>query len=58
MARIPGTLSPLAPQGARPTFSQVARAKQVTVHKSIEVKDLQRELQQERSECFFFLHTD
>ena len=58
MARIPGTLSPLAPQGARPTFSQVARAKQVTVHKSIEVKDLQRELQQERSECFFFSHTD
>lgn len=48
VARMPGTLSPLAPQGVRPTFSQVARAKQVTVHKSIEVKDLQSELQQER----------
>ncbi|KAF8265297.1 hypothetical protein EI94DRAFT_1736236 [Lactarius quietus] len=37
--RMPGSLSPLAPQ--------VARAKQVTMHKTIEVKDSQRELQQE-----------
>jgi hypothetical protein len=50
-ARAPGSPSPLA---GRPTFSQVARAKQATVHKSIEVKDSQRELQQELS-VFFFL---
>ena len=47
--RFPGSPSPLALQGARPTFSQVARAKQVTVHKLIEVKDSQRELQEEMS---------
>jgi hypothetical protein len=53
-ARMPGTLSPLALQGARPTFSQVARAKQFTVHKSIEVKDSQRELQEEMSVFLLF----
>ncbi|KAH9061149.1 hypothetical protein EDB87DRAFT_1722223, partial [Lactarius vividus] len=46
-ARIPGLASPLAAQGPRPTFSQVAKAKHATVHKSIEVKDSQRELQQD-----------
>lgn len=53
-SRIPGSPSPLAPQGGRLTFSQVAKAKQATVHRSIEVKDLQRELQQELS--VFFPH--
>lgn len=53
-SRIPGSPSPLAPQGGRLTFSQVAKAKQATVHRSIEVKDSQRELQQELS--VFFPH--
>ena len=54
--RIPGSASPLAAQGSRPTFSQVAKARQVTVHKSIEVKDSQRELQQELSVLFHSAH--
>ena len=59
VTRVPGSPSPLAPQGVRPTFSQVARAKQVTVHKTIEVKDSQRELQQELSVfSFFFPHSE
>jgi len=56
-ARIPVSTSPLAPQGNRLTFSQVARARQATVHKSIEVKDSQRELQQERSVILLCTHT-
>ncbi|SRR5258708_10728658 len=35
-------------QGRRPTFSQVAKARHVTVHKSVVVVDLQHEQQQER----------
>lgn len=56
VARIPGLASPLAAQGGRLTFSQVARAKQVTVHKFIEVKDSQRELQQELSVFLLSAH--
>jgi hypothetical protein len=47
-ARSPGS-GPLMPGQGRPlTFSQVARAKHQTVHKSVIVVDLQHEVQQER----------
>jgi hypothetical protein len=38
----------MAGQGRRPTFSQVAKARHTTVHKSVVVVDLRHELQQER----------
>ncbi len=44
-----GSAAPsMAGQGRRPTFSQIAKARRTTVHKSVVVVDLQRELQQER----------
>jgi hypothetical protein len=43
-----GSAPSMAGQGRRPTFSQVAKARHTTVHKSVVVVDLQYELQQER----------
>jgi hypothetical protein len=43
-----GSAAPIAGQGRRPTFSQIAKAKHTTaMHKSVVVVDLQHELQQE-----------
>jgi hypothetical protein len=43
-----GSTPSMVGQGRRPTFSQVAKARHITVHKSVVVVDLQHELQQER----------
>ena len=44
-----GSVAPsMTGQGRRPTFSQVAKARHIIVHKSIVVVDLQHELQKER----------
>jgi hypothetical protein len=43
-----GSAAPIAGQGRRPTFSQIAKAKHTTaMHKSVVFVDLQHELQQE-----------
>jgi len=48
-ARSLGSVAPpMAGQGRRPTFSQVAKARHTIVHKSVVVVDLQHELEQER----------
>lgn len=44
-----GSVAPsMTGQGRRPTFSQVAKARHIIVHKSVVVVDLQHELQKER----------
>ena len=42
-----GSVPSMTGQGRRPTFSQVAKARHTTMHKSVVVVDLQQELQQE-----------
>ncbi|KAI9464767.1 hypothetical protein F5148DRAFT_1276407 [Russula earlei] len=46
-ARSLGSTTPTAGRGRRPTFSQVAKARHTTVHKSVVFVDPQPELQQE-----------